>query len=450
MTAEQFAELAERVQGPVLTPDDAGYEKEVAAHNLAIVNTPPVVVGATSTQDVAATVAFAAEQGSKVTVLSTGHGAYAPVTEGILLNVRRLDGVDVDPENRVARIGGGAIAGDLIAAAAPHGLAPILGSSATVGVVGYLMGGGLGPLVRSHGFSSDYVRAVTIVVASGEVVRADAEQNTDLLWAVRGGKTGLGVVTELELELAEIPSLYAGGLFFEAEDIETALNGWIDWVPSADENVTSSALVIHFPPFEMVPPPLRGRTLLHVRFAYPGDVSRGEELAAPLRELAPVYMDMLGEMPLGEVARIHNDPPDAGPSWVSGMLLDRIDADFAAALLEVVGPQVEEPTFFAGEVRHIAGRSGSDVPEGSAVGGRGAAFTMNFIAADPSRFAAAPATFDEILAKLGPWMSEQTNINFAGPKRSAEHYASAWPEETFARLNEIRSERDPGGVFAAS
>lgn len=100
----------------------------------------------------------------------------------------------------------------------------MVGSSVTVGAVGYTLGGGIGPLIRSHGFSSDWVRGLRVVTASGEIVTADSESNPDLFWALRGGKGRLGVVTEMTLELVPLPELYAGGLYFEGGDhIETAL-----------------------------------------------------------------------------------------------------------------------------------------------------------------------------------------------------------------------------------
>src|SRR5699024_5987064 len=120
----------------------------------------------------------------------------------------------LDAGSRVATIGAGVRWGAVVALGAEAGLAPITGSSTNVGVVGYLLGGGLGPLSRSHGFSSDFLRGATVVLASGEVVHASETENPDLLWALRGGKGGFGVVTSVEVELVPLPDLYAGALVF--------------------------------------------------------------------------------------------------------------------------------------------------------------------------------------------------------------------------------------------
>ena len=434
--------LASRVTGPVLLPDDDGFADEVAAHNRAVVHAPEVAVGATSTQDVVETVRWAAENGVPVTVLATGHGARTPVTSGVLLTTRRLGGVTVDPSTQVATIGAGAHWTDVVPVADTHGLAPVAGSSTAVGVVGYLLGGGLGPFARSHGFSSDRIESLTVVTGAGDVVEASAEQNPDLYWALRGGGAGFGVVTDVRLGLVALPTLYAGSLYFDAEHIETALRGWLAWTASADPDTTTSAAIIGFPPFDAVPPFLRGRTVLVLRFARPGDEATGEAVAAPLRALAPTLADTVGVLPVARAAEIHNDPTDPGPSWVRGIMLSHVDDDFATAWLGLVGPGAQHP-FVAAELRHVAGATGVDVPGGSAVSGRGAAFTLGLIGVDPGQFATTmPAAAATVAEVVGPWTATELNPNFAGTG------TPVWDGATAERLARVRQAYDPAGVFA--
>lgn len=433
--------LSSRVTGPVLTPDREGFADEVAAHNRAIVHTPDVAVGATSTQDVAETVRWATEQGVPVHVLATGHGSTTPVTSGVLLTTRRLDGVEVDPGTRVATIGAGARWTDVIPAADAHGLVPIAGASASVGVVGYLLGGGLGPFARSHGFSSDLLESLTVVTGTGEVVEASADEHPDLFWALRGGKTGLGVVTQVRLRLVAMPALYAGTLFFGAEHIDTALRGWLAWTPTADADTTTSAAIVRFPPLEVIPPFLRGRTVLLLRVARPGDEAAGTAAAAPLRALAPAFMDTVGVLPAARAAEIHNDPGQPGPGWVRGMLLDRADDGLAGAWLGLVGADASTP-FMAAELRHVAGATGEDVPGGSAVSGRGSAFVVSVASGDPSRFAELPAAADAITEALAPWASTEVNPNFCGTG------TAVWAPATADRLTQVRRTYDPDRVVA--
>jgi FAD/FMN-containing dehydrogenase len=446
---ELLAALAGRVGGAVLSPDDPGYAAEIAGFNTAVVHRAPVVVSVASAADVLETVRAARACGCGVSVQSTGHGASVPITAGVLICTRRLDQVQVDPAAREARIGAGARWGAVIAAAAAHGLAPISGSSPGVGVVGYLLGGGLGPLVRSHGFSSDYLTAARVVTGAGELVEASAEQHPELFWALRGGKVGLGIVTEVRLRLVELPALYAGSLLFEERDLEVVLRRWVDFTAQAPADVTTSLAIIDFPPIEAVPEPLRGRRLLSLRFAYPGALDRGERLAAPLRAAAPVYLDGLGPLPPAEIARVHSDPTDPGPTWIQGLLLSHADQALASAVIDQVGPGRGAP-FLVVELRHVGGAGRTDVAGGSAAGGRSADFTLTMISRDVTRFPQVlPAAADRLVGALRPWISPETNINFTpDPLTSAPHIAP-WPRTTSARLQEIRRRYDPDGLFAA-
>jgi FAD/FMN-containing dehydrogenase len=440
-------ELTNRISGPVFVPGDSGYAPEIAAFNTAVVHTPDLVVGAESAADVVEAVRFARENGYAVSVQATGH-TEAPVTSGLLVSTRRLDGVSIDPGRRTATIGAGTLWEPVVAAAAEHGLAPVAGSSTKVGVVGYLLGGGLGPLARSHGFSSDYLIELEAVTGEGELVEANVDHNPELFWALRGGKTGLGIVTKVRLRLVELSTLYAGSLFFDENNLDAALRAWVDWTAEADPLVTTSIAIVRFPPLDVVPEPFRGRLLLSLRFAYPGAVEEGARLAAPLRSAAPVYLDALGELPAAEVATIHNDPGQPSPALVSGMLLTHIDQEFASALLEQVGAGSDAP-FVSVEIRHLGEATRRDAEGGSAVGGRAAGFTLALIAVDPALFeTAAPAATDRVVHSLQPWISAETNINFAGKLRSAEQFTSAWPPDMLARLTEVREEYDPDGVLA--
>ncbi|WP_421742775.1 FAD-binding oxidoreductase [Cellulomonas sp.] len=433
--------LASRVTGPVLTPDHDGFADEIAPHNRAVVHAPDVAVGAASTQDVAETVRWAAEQGVPVHVLATGHGATTPVTSGVLLTTRRLGGVDVDPATRVATIDAGARWSDVVPVADAHGLTPIAGSSANVGVVGYLLGGGLGPFARSHGFSSDLLESLTVVTGTGAVVAASADEHPDLFWALRGGKVGLGVVTQVRLRLVAMPELYAGTLFFGAEHVDTALRGWLAWTPTADAATTTSAAIVRFPPLEVIPEFLRGRTVLLLRVARPGGEAAGAAAAAPLRALAPAFLDTVGVLPAARAAEIHNDPGQPGPGWVRGMLLDRADDELASTWLGLVGADASTP-FMAAELRHVAGAAGVDVPDGSAVSGRGSAFVVSVASGDPSLFAELPAAADVLAEALAPWASTEVNPNFCGTG------TAVWTPETADRLTRVRRTYDPAGVFA--
>ena len=441
------SDLASLGVNTALEPGTMGYDQEVAGFNTAVVHRPALVVGARSTDDVVQAVRFARARQLRVAVHSTGHGAHVPVETGLLVTTRRIDHVLIDATGRRATVGAGARWGAVVASAAPHGLAPIAGASPTVGVIGLLLGGGIGPLVRSHGFSSDYLVEATVVTGAGDVVVASADENADILWALRGGRPHLGVVTEARLRLVELPALYAGSLIFDEPNIERALRGWIAWTAQAHPRVTTSAAVVRFPPADTIPPPLRGRRVLALRFAYPGDVSEGARLAEPLRAIAPVYLDMLGALPIGDVGRIFNDPPGPLPSWSSAGLLTGVDQDFASALLRHVGTGTETP-FLAVEVRHLGEAATHDVAGGSAVGGRTAQFTFALVGSNPASFISVlPDAESRLAGDLGRWLSPEINGNFAPHPRGGRAGMADAPAAVRAKLDDLARRYDPDSLF---
>ncbi|MBX3100610.1 MAG: FAD-binding oxidoreductase [Salinibacterium sp.] len=443
-----FTALRSLLTGALHVPADSAFALATSGFNLAVVHAPDAVVVVADTADISHVVTFARDNRLKVSVQATGHGAESPISGGILINTSRLDSVSIDADGRLATVGAGVRWGAVVAAAADVKLAPITGSSPTVGVVGLITGGGLGPLARSHGFASDYARGFTVVTGTGDIVEATATENADLFWALRGGKVGLGIIAEARIALVELENLYAGSLIFSEEHIEAVAQGWARWTESANADLTTSISVVRFPGIEVVPPPLRGRTLLVMHVAYPGDAITGEGLAAPLRALAPPYLDSLGVLAARDVAQIHNDPTQPGPGWASGGLLASIDQKLIAAWLGVVGAGRDIPAVMS-EIRHFGSATTVDVPEGSAASGRSAQGSLTFIGAPvPDLFTTVvPAAADALFAATARWLAPESNVNFAGITRPGQK-GSLWSAATAERLTTIRRRYDPDGVFA--
>ncbi|MDQ3443901.1 MAG: FAD-binding oxidoreductase [Chloroflexota bacterium] len=427
---------------PVFAPGDPGYTAEVATFHTNTVHTPDLVVGVERTSDVADAIQFAREHEFRVSVQSGGHGM-TPVISGMMITTQRMNAVTIDATARVATIGGGARWKEVLAAAEPHGLLPIIGSSSHVGVAGYLLGGGLGPLARTHGFSVDHVLGFTVVTASGDVLEVDDAHHADLFWALRGGKAAPGIVTEIRLQLFPLTTIYAGALFFEEEHIEPVFRGWLDWTKVAASEVTTSAAIMTFPDLDISPPPFRGKRVLMLRFAYPGDAVRGAELAAPLRGLAPVYIDGVGDITPTQMDLIHNDPPEPLPAWGAGAQFRDAGQELADRFLERFGAGTTNP-FAMAEFRHGGGAVATDVAGGSAVTGRDATYTMFLVSMFPPLFAEiAPAAAGETVTALQPWLLPETNVNFIGENTASR----PWSPAVQARLDEIRGQYDPEDIF---
>jgi FAD/FMN-containing dehydrogenase len=216
-----FEGLQSRIAGEVLLPESSGYARLGTPWNVAMASARPVraVVAVADSADIAATVRFAADHGLRVAVQRTGHGAVPFASEDVVLvHTARLGEVSVDPAARTARVGAGALWQNVLDAVTPYGLAPICGSSATIGVAGYLTGAGIGPLVRTYGVSSDHVRAFDLVTGDGDVLHVTPDEHSELFWGLRGGKASLGIVASAELDLVELTSFHGGTLYFDGDD----------------------------------------------------------------------------------------------------------------------------------------------------------------------------------------------------------------------------------------
>ena len=299
-----------------------------------------------------------------------------------------------------------------------------------------------------YGAGSDYLIGAEIVDGTGKIVSVSADTCPDLLWALRGGKYGFGVVTSVTIRLVPAPELYAGALIFSADHLSDVLHGWTDWQAATDSRISTSLAVFHFPPLPNLPDLVRGRSLVFLRFAFPGSAADGEPFAAPLRALAPVVMDGLGPLPADQTARIHSDPTEPGPYFQRGMALARWDHAAADDLITRFARPHQSP-LMAFELRQLGGAFARDLPEGSAVSGRAAAFTLSGIGIEIPGISTYGALSNEMAAiksSLGDRVLSETLINFHGHRATSDE--PIWSTETAARLNAIRQVCDPGGVFA--
>ena len=201
-----YDELRARTTGTVAVAGDADYAALVTPWNLAIEVRPDAVLAARTAQDVVEAVRFAGRHGLVVTPQATGHGAISAFVGELLVNTAGLDECVVHPEGW-ARVGAGVKWLRVVEAAAPYGLAPLSGSITDVGIVGYITGGGLGPMARTYGLASDRVRAIEVVTGDGELRRATPTEHADLFFGLRGGKGALGIVTAIEFDLVQQPTL---------------------------------------------------------------------------------------------------------------------------------------------------------------------------------------------------------------------------------------------------
>lgn len=454
-TAEHnIADLRRAVRGDVFVRDTDGYRREVRGFNLLSPTNPELVVVPEDEDDVQAAVRWATSNAVTVHPQRTGHGAYRQLDRGMLLKTTNLTRLDVDTRSGRYTAGAGLTWQDVLPALHAAGLTAVTGSAATVGVVGLLLGGGIGPLSRTLGVAADYVESFRVVDATGALLVVDAEHHQDMFWALRGGKVGLGVVTEATVRAVPISHVYGGGLFFRASDMDRVAHAWLDWAAELPEAVNSSIAFLRLPPD--LPEPLGGATVLHVRFAYvDADAShdqlrqRGEELLAPLRELGTPIVDTVGLLPSDRLAEIHSDPTEPMPIWEWGDMLESADHDLIGLLAEHVGGDAES-VLATVELRRLGGAMVREPHGPSAVGGRRAGFSLLVLGVPADPVAPSPVieAAGEVIRNLAqPWAADEVNYHWAGHPTAGVFSDRLWPAKAAARLAQVRSAYDPGQLF---
>lgn len=431
--------LRARTAGTVAVPGDASYDQLVTPWNLAVEVRPRLVVAARTAQDVVETVRYARAHGLTLSPQATGHGAQHGAAGDIVINTRGLDECSVSPAGS-ARVGAGVKWLRVVQEAAPHGLAPVSGSSTDVGVVGYLTGGGLGPMVRTYGVSADRVTAFEVVTGDGELRRATPAEHPELFFGLRGGKGAVGIVTAVELELVAQPRFYGGALFFAGEHAPAVVEVWRAWAAELPEAGTTSIAVLNLPPIPGVPEPLAGRTTLAVRVLWTGDEETGAALVAPLRAAAPVLLDGVRELPYAAVDAVHTDPVDPMPATEVGASLTAFPAEAAEALLDLT--LVDSPLVVA-EVRQLGGAMTRPAAHPGAFDGRDVGWSLLCIGLPVVPGADEHAR--AVVAALAPWTASRRLANWTStPAQLVECFAAP----TLVALRDAVRRYDPDGVIA--
>jgi hypothetical protein len=441
--ADALAALRRAIAGAIVAPGDRGWDEARVAWNLAVDQCPALVALPSSARDVAAVVAYAADQGLQVAPQGTGHnaGPLGSLEDTILLKTERLREVTIDPVERTARVGAGVLWAEVVEAAAEYGLAALAGSSPDVGVVGYTLGGGLSWLARKHGLACNQVLAVEVVTAEGEWIRADADTHADLFWALRGGGGSFGVVTALEFALLPVREVVAGMLLWPIERAPEVLRAYGDWTAGAPDEITSLARLLHVPPLPELPDMLRGRAFVGIEASCLMDPDEAAHALAALRALGP-QIDTIGIVPVPGLLGLHMDPPHPVPGRGEGMLLGDLPDAAIDAMIAVAGGSGPS-AIVSYEVRHLGGAIGrrgaghgalDAIDAGWACYGVGMAMTPEVVALIEASLAA-------LETGLAPWRAG-AYMNFT---EGATDARTMFRPEAYERLQAVKAACDPDG-----
>ncbi|KAA8887896.1 FAD-binding oxidoreductase [Nocardia colli] len=428
-----FADLRNVVQGRVLVPGDEGFAAIAQPWNLTVAQPVAAVVEVADAADVAAVVAYARAANIPVAAQPTGHGANGGLEEAILVRTNRLNSVEIDAEQRLAKVGAGANWGQVQAAAGAYGLTGLAGSNPAVGVTGYTLGGGLSWFGRKYGWASDAVRAFEIVDADAERVRVTAATDPELFWALRGGGGDFAVVTGLEFDLFPAPGLYGGRVMWPGARTAEVFELF--------QTITATApaeLSVWFNRFQFPDAP----PMVALDAAYLGDPEVGRALLAPLDALGGAIADTRGELAVADLGEIAAEPTEPSPSLSGAELLtDLGDAVVKTLLDDPVAPLMNI------QIRHLGGAlaAGSDA---AARGPVAEPYLLYLFGLGLPQLAdAVRARQAEIVSAIAGHLGGPKPYTFLGPLDTA---AAAFDDATLSRLRAIKRARDPQSVIRSN
>jgi FAD/FMN-containing dehydrogenase len=435
--------------GRVITPDDPGYRAARTIWNLAHDRRPAVIAQCRSTGDVVAALRHARERGLPVAVRAGGHNfaGLAAVQDGLVIDLRDLDGITVDPAARTARIGAGLTWGAVDPVLQRHGLVTTGGSVSGVGVAGFTLGSGLGWLGRAHGLAGDNLVRAEVVTAAGAVITADADRHPELYWALRGGTGNFGVVTAFTMRLFPLTNPVAGTLVFPAGEAPAVLRRLREATDGAPDTLNWAAVLSTAPPSPALPGNVRNRPVLLVPVFCTGSDPATRAVLERVRRIGRPAADTVGPVPFCAFQTATDDSAPGGMSWdVRSEWLSALDEtaiDHAVAMACASPSPLSEFLFrpLGGAIR------GAQAP-GTPFSYRGAAFLAEVIANAPADTPAPHRDWLEAsLAGLLRLSSGGPDVSHIGIGEDPVRVTRAFSAGVRDRLAAVKRAYDPDGVF---
>jgi FAD binding domain/Berberine and berberine like len=441
-------ELAD-FNGRLTGPEDPGYEQARKVYNAMIDKRPALIAQPTGPQDIAKAIRFAREHDLPLAVRGGGHnGAGLGTCEGgVVIDLSPLKSVQVDPQARTVAVGGGCTWGEVDAATGEHGLATPSGIISTTGVGGLTLGGGLGHLTRKCGLAIDNLLAAEVILASGEQVRASADEHPDLYWGIRGGGGNFGVVATFHFRLHEVGTVIAGPTFWPVEDTSEVLSVYREFLPAAPRELNGFFAVHTVPPAPPFPEAIHLRKVCGVVWCYVGSQEDAAAAMAPLLEALPEpLLHGVAPMPHAALQGAFDGlyPPGDQWYWRADFVSDIPDE--AVKIHASFGPEM--PTMKSTMHMYPIDGAVHDLgPADTAWSYRDARWGSVFAGVDPD-----PANLDAIrrwsidyFTALHPYSAGGAYVNMMmdeGQERVRASY-----RDNYDRLAQIKAAYDPSNVF---
>jgi FAD/FMN-containing dehydrogenase len=440
--------LATRVQGELVLPGDDDYDEARTVWNGAIDRHPALIVCCLTVTDVMTAVTFAREHHLLVSVRSGGHSmaGYGTNDGGMVIDLSQMKAIRLDLAKRTARIEPGLTWAEVARAAHRYGLALTSGDTGSVGVGGLLLGGGMGWMVRKYGLTIDRLRAVELVTADGQFLRASADQHAELFWGLRGGGGNFGVVTAFEVDLHTAGIVLGGAVFYDAADADRLIRNYAHAAAAAPDELTTISMLFNAPPAPFIPQAHHGKPVFMILLCYTGDLVEGERVTAPLRALGTPITDLIAPMPYPAMFALTEEVKRRGLVHDGRSLLMRTLDDEALHTLVQDALVLMAPGMSV-QLRVLGGAMSRVATDATAFAHRDAQamIMVGHMSPKSANTAYLHASMEKIWRAIRPYAAG-VYVNFLADE-GEERVHDAYPSATYARLAALKNQYDPTNLF---
>jgi FAD/FMN-containing dehydrogenase len=445
---QSIKELKANLRGGGIEPEDKGYDDARRVYNAMIHKKPRFIARCADVADVIRCVNFASEHDLLLSIRSGGHnaGGLGICDDGLVIDLALIKYARVDPAARTVTAGGGCTWGDVDHATHVFGLATPSGIISTTGVGGLTLGGGIGHLTRKCGLTIDNLLSADVVLADGKFVKASADENPDLFWAIRGGGGNFGVVTSFTFKLHPIDTIYGGPMFYELSETADVMKWYRDLIPSAPDDLNGFFAFLTVPPGPPFPEHLHMKKMCGIIWAYTGTLTKAEETFKPIRAFKKAALDLVGPLPQPALQSMFDGvyPPGLQWYWRADFVNELSDDAIAQHIRFGNALPSMHSTMHLYPINGAASRVGK---QDTAWNYRDATWAQVMVGVDPD-----PVNNEKIISwtksyydALHPYSAGGAYVNFMMDE--GEERVKATYGDNYERLVAIKNKYDPDNLF---
>jgi FAD/FMN-containing dehydrogenase len=445
---QSIKELKANLRGGGIEPEDKGYDDASRVYNAMIHKKPRFIARCADVADVIRCVNFASEHDLLLAIRSGGHnaGGLGVCDDGLVIDLAPIKYARVDPAARTVTAGGGCTWGDVDHATHVFGLATPSGIISTTGVGGLTLGGGIGHLTRKCGLTIDNLLSADVVLAGGKFVKASADENPDLFWAIRGGGGNFGVVTSFTFKLHPIDTVYGGPMLYDLSETADVMKWYRDLIPSAPDDLNGFFAFLTVPPGPPFPEHLHMKKMCGIIWAYTGTLTKAEETFKPIRAFKKAALDLVGPLPQPALQSMFDGvyPPGLQWYWRADFVNELSDDAIAQHIRFGNALPSMHSTMHLYPINGAASRVGK---QDTAWNYRDATWAQVMVGVDPD-----PVNNEKIISwtksyydALHPYSAGGAYVNFMMDE--GEERVKATYGDNYERLVAIKNKYDPDNLF---